>query len=216
MTNRQEHSRVFERLIPVVGMLARLCGAFAFAALGACAIEMMLAVHQVRENIDNTSVYVQKSLAHVDATVTDLDRTVQIAGGAINEARQIERDNRGELAAVNRATLSTLQHVDSLVVSFDTSQHQASVAIQQTSAALVPVIAQTESDLRELQPAIAQMMPLLQHSTDVAANVSSATADVAHEIHKLIYPPPRKWWQRYLLDPLKTAAHLITIPLGHL
>jgi hypothetical protein len=196
--------------------LIAVTASFALAAIGIGAVETAAAVREARANIASTSLYVQKALTHVDATVTDLDRTVQIAGGAIGEARKIERDNRGELAAVNRATLATLQHVDGLVVSFDTSQHQASMAIQQTSAALVPVIAQTEVDLRELRPAIAQMTPLLQQSTAVAANLNDATADVEHEIHKLVYPPPRKWWQRYLLDPLKTAAHLVTIPLGHL
>src|SRR5271165_106226 len=190
--------------------LVAVSAVFALTAIGMCAVELLLAVRAARENVASTSVYVQKTLTHLDATVTDLDRTVQIAGGAINEARRIERDNRGELAAVNHATLATLQHVDSLVVSFDESQAQTSLAIQRSSAGLVPVISEAEADLSELRPAIAQMTPLLQRSTEVAANLGAATADVEHEIHKFVYPPPRKWYQRYLLDPLKTAAHLIT------
>ena len=29
-------------------------------------------------------------------------------------------------------------------------------------------------------------------------------------------PPPRKWWQRYIVDPLKIGMHLVTIPLTNL
>jgi hypothetical protein len=189
---------------------------FALMAIGVCGVEVAVAVQEARQAARAISAQAKPILIRINATVTDLDRTVQIAGGAINEAREIERDNRSELAAVNRATLSTLQHVDGLVVNVDASQKQAASSIAQTSAELEPVMEQAELDLRELRPAIRQITPLLMESTDIAANLSNTTADVQHEIHKLVYPPPRKWWQRYFLDPLKTAAHLITIPLGHL
>jgi hypothetical protein len=39
-------------------------------------------------------------------------------------------------------------------------------------------------------------------------------ADVAHEVHQLVYPPPRKWYQKYIVDPMKIAAHLITISIS--
>jgi hypothetical protein len=100
-----------------------------------------------------------------------------------------------------------------LVQSLDQTQKQAGVSIAETSAALVPVMQQTREDLAQLEPAIRQVTPLLERTTDIAVNVSNATADVEHEIHKFVYPPPRKWYQKWLLDPLKTAAHLVTIPV---
>lgn len=186
---------------------------FALAAIGVLAIEATRTLQDARNIIDASFAHMQLILTRVDATVTDLDRTVQIAGGAINEARRIERDNREEIAAVNTQSLATLQHVDGLVMSVDASQAQAAHAIADVSTALVPVMAQTERDLRALEPAIQQVTPLLLQSTAVAANLSASTADVEHEIHKLVYPPPRKWYQRYILDPLRTAVHLVTIPI---
>ena len=151
---------------------------------------------------------------HLDGVLTDIGRDAQIAGGVLNVTRQIERDNRKDIQAANAQTLTTLQHVDGLVVSFDASQKQASRAIQDTSAALLPVMDQTRRDLAALEPAIGQMTPLLQQSTEIAGNLNKTTADVEAEVHKLVFPPPRKWWQKWFLDPLKTAAHLITIPIS--
>ena len=211
----------------VLKAILAVSGIFALAAISFCALQLSQTAKQARQTLarvdvvlkDNSTVlkgisqHADIVISHLGATVTDLDRTIQIAGGAINEARRIERDNRAQIAAVNQQTLTTLEHVDALVVNFDSTQRQAGTAITATSASLVPVIQQTHDDLKELQPAIAQMQPLLLRLTDTAANVSNATADVEHEIHKLVYPPPRKWYQKYFLDPLKTAAHLITIPV---
>ena len=211
----------------VLKAILAVSGIFALAAIGFCALQISHTANQARQTLadadavlkDNSTVlkgisqHADIVVSHVGATVTDLDRTIQIAGGTLNEARRIERDNRADIAAVNKQTLLTLQNVSGLVVSLDGTQRQAGAAITATSASLVPVIQQTHDDLKELQPAIAQMQPLLLRLTDTATNVSNATADVEHEIHKLVYPPPRKWYQKYFLDPLKTAAHLITIPI---
>jgi hypothetical protein len=181
----------------------------ALAAIAFCAVELSLVFRAARAQ----ELGIAQTIVHLDATITDLDRTVQIAGGTLDQARKIERDNRHEIAQVNEQTLATLQHVDALVQSFDVTQKQAGASISQTSAALVPVIEQTRKDLAQLEPAIRQVEPLLMRTTDIAVNVSNATADVEHEIHKLVYPPPRKWYEKYFLDPLRTAAHLVTIPI---
>ena len=186
---------------------------FALAAIGAFAVEGFLLASDARALIQQ--VRDQKILQHADGAVTDLGRAAREAGGVLDTTRDIERDNRKDIKAVNLQTLVTLSHVDALVLSFDASQKQAAAAIEQTSAALVPVMQQTQQNLRALQPAINQVAPLLQRSTDIAVNLSNATADVEHEIHKLVYPPPRKWWQKYFLDPLRVAAHLVTIPVTH-
>jgi hypothetical protein len=51
------------------------------------------------------------------------------------------------------------------------------------------------------------------HVVGMTANAELVTDDAEHEVHKLVYPPPRKWWQKWITDPVKTAAHLITIPI---
>ena len=185
----------------------------AFAAIAFCALQIAFLVRQTQASEIELQKTAGAVLAHMDATVTDLDRTVQIAGGAIGEARKIERDNRSEIAAVNHQTVLTMQHVNELIQSIDASQKQAASSIAQTSGSMVPVIQQAQRDLADLQPAIQQVTPLLQRTTDIAVNLSNTTADVQHEIHKFVYPPPRKWYQKYFLDPAKTLAHLVTIPV---
>jgi methyl-accepting chemotaxis protein len=168
------------------------------------------------EETKASSQAVRSSLVKIDSTVADLDRTVLIAGGALNEARRIERDNSAGLQDVNRKTLDTLSHVDAFVLSLDASQKQAAASIQQTSQALAPVIEQTSRDIHDLEPAIQQLTPLLQQFTATASNLNNTTADVQHEVHKLVYPPPRKWWQKWFTDPLKAAGEMFkfTHPIG--
>lgn len=186
---------------------------FALTAIGILACETVVFLHHTE--VEETAIALQTRLVigHLNATLTDLDRTVQIAGGAINEARQIERDNRKEIGQVNQQTVATLQHLDALIVSIDATQKTAGESIASTSSAIGPVMEQTRKDLADLEPAIQQVDPLLLRLTDVAVNLSNSTADVAHEIHKFVYPPPRKWYQKYILDPTKFVAHMLTIPL---
>jgi hypothetical protein len=203
------------RLLKVIMAMAAI---FALTAIGACAVEVFFLARDMRAA--NSALAREfkdrKILEHMDAALIDVRRDIQIAGGVLNQTRDIERDNRVDLKAANTKTLATLAHVDDLIISLDASQRQAASAIAQTSAALLPVMQQTQQDLAELQPAIQRLPPLLQRSTEIAGNLSDATSDVQHEIHKMVYPPPRKWYQKYFLDPIKIGLHLVTIPLDHL
>jgi hypothetical protein len=198
---------------------------FALTAMGAFGVEAFLLAREVRAAnraaIGEVAVIAQEIKSR--KIIADLSTLVRTANGVLNVTRDIERDNRRDIAAANAQTLATLQHVDGLVVSLDASQEEAAgaivataEAIQQDSDALAPVLQQTQADLHALEPAIEQVAPLLRAGTDVAVNLSQATADVQHEIHQFVYPPPRKWWQRYFTDPAKVAAHLLTIPISHI
>ena len=89
-----------------------------------------------------------------------------------------------------------------------------------TVKALRVVIDRTGLTMRHLDEALLRDDPvlnsLLRHSDDIAVNVSQGTADVQHEIHKLVYPPPRKWWQKWITDPVKIGigAFKFTHPVG--
>jgi hypothetical protein len=133
----------------ILEAIMALAAIFALGAIGAFGVEAFLLARDAR--VIAQDVKGRKLVEHADGAVTDLGRTIQLAGGVLNETRQIERDNREDLAAANSQTLAALQHVDALVVSFDASQKQAANAIAQTSAALVPVIMQANLDLRELR-----------------------------------------------------------------
>jgi hypothetical protein len=213
-------------------MLDRIkAGCFAILTIAACLFlwDAHSKLTQAQANLDSIETEITKTLTiiqtdlnaihgsakQINGMITDIDRTVQIAGGVLNITRQIERDNRTDLQASNTQTLSTLKHVDGLVVSFDASQKQAAQSIEQTTAALIPVMWQTQRDLAALEPSIQQSTPLLAQATAVTSNANKITADMATEIHKFVYPPPRKWYQKYIFDPVKTMIHLITIPIGH-
>jgi hypothetical protein len=209
--------------ILVLVLLATLCvgagfllgeGYSVLSHLDALIVHVDQQVTLLGKNSASVANKANATVDHLDGVLTDIGRDAQLAGGVLNVTRQIELDNRADIKAANTQTLTTLGHVDELVVSFDASQKQASRAIQDTSAALLPVMDQTRRDLAALEPAIGQMTPLLQQTTEVASNVRNTTAALDHEVNKLVYPPPRKWYQKFLLDPLKTAAHLITIPIS--
>jgi hypothetical protein len=209
--------------ILVIVLLATLCvgaamvswgGYAALRHLDALIVHVDQQVTLLGKNSASVANKANATVDHLDGVLTDIGRDAQLAGGVLNVTRQIELDNRADIKAANTQTLTTLGHVDELVVSFDASQKQASRAIQDTSAALLPVMDQTRRDLAALEPAIGQMTPLLQQGTGIAGNLNKTTADVEAEVHKLVFPPPRKWWQKWFLDPLKTAAHLITIPIS--
>ncbi len=195
------------RLLKITLAVSAIAATFAFAAIGAFGVQAFLLVREARSALRDN----QKILDHADGVITDLGRTVKIAGGVLNETRDIERDNRADIAKMNSRTLTTLGHVDNLVQSFDRTQKSAGLAIEQTTAALVPVIQQTQKDVADLEPAIQQVTPLLMRSTDIAVNLSNATADVQHEIHKLVYPPPRKWWQKWITDPAKDLIQMFKL-----
>lgn len=200
---------------------------FALAAIGVCGVEMFLVVREARNAVLGAAPQVKAQAAQIagqaqlvlgsaDASLRTLNKTLRTTNDAINQARDIERDNRADIKEINAQTVMSLEKFNALLVSVDASQKQAAGAIAQSSAALAPVMLQAETDLRELQPAIQQITPLLMRSTDIAVNLSNTTADVEREVHSLVYPPPRKWWQRYIVDPLKIGMHLVTIPLTNL
>lgn len=141
--------------------------------------------HSLSQGIEYT---VSMGGSQLTSTLTDIRRTVEIAGGVLNITRQIERDNRKDIKAVNAQTLTTM-------VNLDASQKQITRSIVDTTAAMLPIFIQTTRDLDALYP-------LIQSSAGIATNLNGTTADVEHEVHKLVYPPPRHWYQRYFLDPL--------------
>jgi hypothetical protein len=183
---------------------------FALAAIGFLAIRTSQVVHQVAGKVAGVPTEGKGSLSTI---LLELNETIRTANDTINQARDIERDNRKEIRTIDAHTLAVIEHMDQVTQDFDATQKQAGDSIAETSAALVPVIRQAHDDLADLQPTIKQLLPLAQQTTAIAANVNSSTADIQHEIHALVYPPPRKWYQKYFLDPVRIVAKMVTIPV---
>lgn len=95
-------------------------------------------------------------------------------------------DAHDELTAMQGATEAVHSATDSLTLDFD-SLHA-----------------------RIDDPRIDEILGNLQSTS---FEIAGTTADVHTEIHKFVFPPPRKWYEKYILDPLKFGAKMLTVPL---
>lgn len=206
----------------ILGVTIKLCVIFALIAIGMCGLEVFVvvrearvalldAVPQVKAQVAQIAEKAQGVLGSADASLRTLNKTLRTTNDAINQARDIERDNRAEIKQINSQTVSSLVNFNALLQSLDATQKDAGKSITDASAALVPVIKQTQQDVADLDPVIREMLPLMKQSTAIARNLNASTADVQHEIHKLVYPPPRKWWQKWITDPIHIGAEYFKV-----
>lgn len=193
---------------------ALVCALLIVLIVGAVVIfndlhELLLSVNSLSQNASTQtsqiSAAVQGEVKQVGVSTSHLD-------GIIADERTAQKLQMREFNKSLAHLSDLLAHTD---ISLNgTPQHPGAIAqIVENSQAIVPMAKQTQQDLLDLDPIIRQMLPLAQSTTAITEHVSGVTADVEHEVHKLVYPPPRKWYQKWFLDPLKTAAHLITIPI---
>ena len=204
----------------VLASLATASVMFLSIALGSLALELRSDAKKVTASVQQTLVASQTTIQNLNTTVTALERTVKIAGGAINIVRDDLRDESTTLVAANKSTLQAMTDLDVLVKHADASQLQIVTSVQQTlksvqetTAAVIPVMQATQKNLETLQPVIAQAQVLMKNSSDTMSNVSKSTADVATEIHRFVYPPPAKWYQKYIFSPAKILMHMVTVPV---
>lgn len=119
-----------------------------------------------------------------------------------------------------------LAHVDGILTHFDVTtlpaldmqivgngdQLQDTIARLGDSADGITGAAKT-LDTQLSDPQIPQ---LIGHFNTISGNLADTTGDVQHEIHKFVYPPPRKWWQKYITDPANELREMFkfTHPIG--
>jgi chromosome segregation ATPase len=178
---------------------------------------------QIAQSVQQTAVQIQTTTKDVDeymtATLNSVQGVSETAASTLNDIDNTIQNEQASIKAANQATVKAMQDLDTLVVNADASQKQviASVqatltAVQKTTESVLPVMDQTHKDLAALEPAINQIQPLLQQSTDTMTHVSQATADISTEIHKYVYPQPQKWYQK-LWGVTKLGMHMLTYPL---
>lgn len=200
---------------------------FAVVSCGIFFLRLSSDMKQITASTLKTEAAIQTTLAPLPATLqqttaamTDLDRTIQIAGGTLNIARDTLKKEQSTLEAANTATVKSMTDLDMLVINLDGSQKdvvkgvaQTLAAVQATTSSVIPVMEQTRANLATLQPAIVEVNALLKNTTSTMSHVDGATADIQTEIHKFVYPPPRPWYDKYIVDPIKLGARMLTIPL---
>jgi DNA repair ATPase RecN len=164
--------------------------------------QVVTSIEQVTKDADDLKVMTNAAIFQAEEVLHHTDELLAVERTAQRE--QLTKTDKvldqlaDTLANIDRNTAASLQSIPPLLDQ-----------TKQTLQGTVTLQAQLEKNLKDLEPAEREV-------SDIAVNLSNTTADVQHEVHKLVYPPPRKWYQKYLLDPLKIGLHLITIPVTNI
>lgn len=215
--------KILENLRIASRALIPLFICFVLAAIGVGFVIADLDTHAVLADSDE---FVQHANALMMRVQTDYEFEQRSLGSVLNNASIATRqaaifavEEREQLRktgldsdktvkatriVIDRAGL-LLDHADKQLTGKDGALEQATASLRSLNV-----------DLAALKPSIDRMPQLMDKTTGIAGNLDSSTADIATEIHRFVYPPPRKWYQKYVEDPLKMGLRIITISLGHL
>lgn len=192
--------------------LLSLCACFLMVSAGVLLLQLRSDAVHIAASIQQTLSSAQATLGHIDEDAKTANSVLRTANGAINNARDILRDEKASIKQANDQTIETMDNLNKLVQNLDASQKQvvANVAdtlkaVQTTTSSVAPVMQQAQKDLAALEPIIAQSQVAMD-------NVNKTTTDVAAEVHKFVYPPPQKWWQK-VWGPMKLIMHMVTVPI---
>lgn len=196
-----------------------LCLSLIFCAtsIGIFFIHLDSSTKKITASIQQTATTVQQTTKDVDeyttSTLNDMQGVLEVAGDTLNEIQMTVKNEQKSIQEANKETISTMQNLNTLILHLDANQDQVTLSLQQTlksvqetTAATVPVVQQAQKDLADLEPILAQ-------ANSTMTNVAASTEDIKTEIHKFVYPPPQKWYQKYLLSPLKLGLHMLTVPV---
>ncbi len=214
---------MLNRLWLSIRIVLALSAVFLIVSTGVLMLRLSSDSKAITSSVQQALGSVQITLQHTDAAVTDARRTLEIAGGTLNIARETLKKEQGSIQQANAATVQSMQDLDALIKNLDSNQAQITAgsvdalkSIQTATSSITPVMQQTQKDLETLQPVIEKSQELLNNSTDTMAHVSGTTQDIQTEIHKFVYPPPRKWYQKYITDPVRFGLKMLTVPLTQL
>jgi hypothetical protein len=137
----------------------------------------------------------------------------------ILQANDIERDSRYVLDHLGRKTLPELDTIvtdsDNALKALTLDTHDELLAMQGATEAVHSATDSLTLDFDDLHSRIddPRIDSILGNVQSTTFELAGTTADIHTEIHKFVYPPPRKWWQTWIVDPVKIGAKMLTIPL---
>lgn len=177
-----------------------------------CAVSFLcfrLAVeaHRITGDIHTTAISIQRTAASTQTTMADARRLLQIAGGTLNVARDTMRDEQKNVKAEADAVLLTTDNINNLVIQLS----QTAAKADETLSSVPPLMSTANETIAKMgatMDGVNQVITGPVQST--MKHVDGATADVQTEIHRFVYPPPRPWWEKYIIDPAKIAGHVLT------
>jgi hypothetical protein len=148
---------------------------------------------------DQAALFAMDQRALLAKTSHDSDKTVMALRLVIDRAGMLFQHADRELAANSVQLQDTVRKMGLSADSMTTAGDTLNVRFTD------PHWADTLAHLDETSTRLAE----------IGGNVSRATSDAEHEIHKFVYPPPRPWYDKYIIDPLKMGMRMLTIPLTH-
>lgn len=194
--------------------LVYICAMFLMVSAGMLLLQLRSESLKITASVQQTLGSTQVVLGHIDEDATTARTVLRTANGAINNARDILRDEKASIKEANDQTIETMDNLDKLVKSLDVSQKEIveNVAdtlktVQTTTSSVVPVMNQAQKDLASLEPVIEETRIAMD-------NVSKTSTDVQTEVHKLVYPPPAPWYKKYIFSPAKILMHMVTVPIS--
>jgi uncharacterized protein (DUF3084 family) len=188
----------------------QLAGVFALVSIGCFFLRLSYSLKAI-------TVTTNDSLRAIAKDADDVRVMLNAAGFQAEETlHHTDEILEVERSAQKQQLAKTQQALDQLTLTLQHLDRSTADALQPVG----PLLQQTQDTLaktggleNQLQQNLVLMQPAIQNVNRLTANLDQTSADIEHEVHKLVYPPPRKWYQKYLLDPAKTAAHLISIPV---
>ena len=196
--------KLLKDLLGVAGVVALMALTVLLVALTQDADKLTVSTQAVMTNTTGT-------LAKVDATITDARRVLLIAGGTLNIARDTMRDQQKTVKAESQAILDTTRNVNAAVRHIDANSATAFNQLGVSLQGLTPVMAAATETLTKTGKTVDSLNAVVNGPVmGTLTNVQGVTADVQTEVHRFVYPPPRKWYQKYIIDPAKIAGHLLT------
>lgn len=196
-----------KRVVELAAVVALIAIAIFFIVLtlsvNAVSRELVGAIGAAHHAADST----EAAAASIEPAIVDLRRSLEIAGGTLNLARDTMRDERSTIRAANEQTIATMQNVDRLVAGAADSQRDVATRAATALASVEPVMRQTQADLAALEPVISAAKPVLDSTAATMANADRISADLATITDGAVQPRPwYKRWAGYLWMPVKLAT----------
>ena len=147
-----------------------------------------------------------------NATLFQAEEVLHHTDVYIATAQQGEKHQLAQLDALIVQAQTTVQGIDAsqktVASDLDVTLHQTTQTIQD----LQPLAAQLTATTKSLQDTIQLTQPILKNSNDILGHVNGISADAQTEVHNLVYPPPKPWYEK-VWGVTKLALRMLTIPL---
>jgi len=184
-----------------IKLLLYFSATFCLLAFGSLALRLASDSRLITASVQQTLGETQVTLKQTDSAVTDLRRTLEVAGGTLNIARDTLRNEQASIKEANAQTIATMRGLDELVqnsnhlvTSANASQQQVVADTHATMVAIQSTVAQTSTVIDSINktatdPSIAATLGHINGVADNLQNTSKHLDNVAAYYDKNLTSP---------------------------